>query len=44
MSMNRWNGDLNFITILANVRVIPQAIEQAYAQLKDAIATLQPAA
>jgi ATP adenylyltransferase len=39
----RWNGDINFITILGNVRVIPQAIEQAYAQLKDAIASLQPA-
>src|SRR3954467_13898263 len=32
----RWNGDINFIPILGNVRVIPQAIEQAYAQLKDA--------
>jgi ATP adenylyltransferase len=37
----RWNGDINFITILGNVRIIPQAIEQAYAQLKAAIATLQ---
>ena len=36
----RWNGDINFITILGNVRVIPQAIEQAYAQLKEAIASL----
>jgi ATP adenylyltransferase len=36
----RWNGDINFITILGNVRVIPQAIEQAYAQLKTAIDTL----
>jgi ATP adenylyltransferase len=36
----RWNGDINFITILGNVRVIPQAIEQAYAQLKAAIDSL----
>lgn len=36
----RWNGDINFITILGNVRIIPQAIEQAYAQLKEAVASL----
>jgi ATP adenylyltransferase len=36
----RWNGDINFITILGNVRIIPQAIDQAYAQLKSAIDTL----
>ena len=36
----RWNGDINFITIIGNVRIIPQAIEQAYAQLKSAIAEL----
>ena len=36
----RWNGDINFITILGNVRIIPQAIDQAFAQLKEAIASL----
>jgi ATP adenylyltransferase len=36
----RWSGDINFMTILANVRVIPQAIEQAYAQLKEAVEKL----
>jgi ATP adenylyltransferase len=36
----RWNGDINYITILGNVRVIPQAIEQAYTQLQAAIAQL----
>ena len=36
----RWNGDINFMTILADVRVIPQAIDEAYAQLKTAIASL----
>jgi hypothetical protein len=40
MSTNRWNGDINFITILGNVRIIPQAIHQAYAQLKSAIDSL----
>ncbi len=37
----RWNGDINFMTILANVRVIPQALEEAFAQLKAAMATLK---
>jgi ATP adenylyltransferase len=36
----RWNGDINFITILGNVRIIPQAIDHAYAQLKQAVAAL----
>ena len=36
----RWNGDINFMPILGNVRVIPQAIEQAYEQLKAAVAQL----
>ncbi len=40
----RWNGDINFITILGNVRIIPQAIDQAYAQLKSAIEKLGAAA
>ena len=37
----RWNGDINFMTILGNVRIIPQAIEQAYAELQQAIAAVQ---
>jgi ATP adenylyltransferase len=37
----RWNGDINFITILGNVRIIPQAIDQAYAQLKAAVDSLR---
>jgi ATP adenylyltransferase len=39
----RWNGDINFMTILGNVRVIPQAIEQAYAQLKEAVGKVRSA-
>jgi ATP adenylyltransferase len=37
----RWNGDVNFISIIGNVTIIPQAIEQAYAQLKQAVETLR---
>ena len=40
----RWNGDVNFTTILADVRVIPQAVEEAWKQLKSALTTLQSAA
>ncbi|HUO06786.1 MAG TPA: HIT domain-containing protein [Phycisphaerae bacterium] len=38
----RWNGDINFMTIVGNVRIIPQAIEEAFRQLKTAIAALHP--
>src|SRR3954471_18991848 len=38
----RWNGDINFMTILGNVRIIPQAIDQAYAELRQAIGSLRP--
>ncbi|MCL2647673.1 MAG: HIT domain-containing protein [Phycisphaerales bacterium] len=34
----RWNGDINFISIIGNVRIIPQAIDEAYRQLKEAVA------
>ena len=37
----RWNGDINFISIIGNVRIIPQAVEQAYRQLREAIAKLK---
>jgi ATP adenylyltransferase len=31
----RWNGDTNFMPVIADVRVIPQAIADTYQQLKD---------
>ncbi len=37
----RWNGDINFMTIVGNVRIIPQAIDEAYRQLRDAVTKLQ---
>ena len=33
----RWNGDINFMTIIGNVRIIPQAIEAAFLSLKEAL-------
>lgn len=33
----RWNGDTNFMPVLADVKVIPQAIEESYDELRRAI-------
>ena len=30
----RWNGDVNFMPVIADVRVIPQALEDAWTRLK----------
>jgi ATP adenylyltransferase len=38
----RWNGDINFMSILGNVRIIPQAIEEAHRLLKQAHQQLLP--
>lgn len=37
----RWSGDTNFMPVLADVRVIPQALDQAYEQLMEAFARLE---
>ena len=31
----RWNGDTNFMPVIADLRVIPQAVADTYAQLKE---------
>jgi ATP adenylyltransferase len=31
----RWNGDTNFMPVIADIRVIPQAVADTYAQLKE---------
>ena len=37
----RWNGDVNFMDIVGNVRVIPQALEESYATLRDTLESLK---
>ena len=32
----RWNGDTNFMPVLADVKVIPEALESTYSKLKAA--------
>ena len=31
----RWHGDTNYITVLSDTRVIPQALAETYQKLKD---------
>jgi ATP adenylyltransferase len=38
----RWLGDTNFMPILANATVVPQALKDLAAQLRAAMATNQP--
>lgn len=36
----RWNGDTNFMPVLADVKVIPEHLENTYRQLKQALEAL----
>ena len=36
----RWNGDVNFISVVGQVRVIPQALEEAYLQIMEQLGRL----
>jgi len=31
----RWNGDVNFMPVIGNVKVIPESLEQSYRTLRD---------
>lgn len=37
----RWAGDTNFMSLFAETRVIPQTLEQAYDEIKAALASLE---
>ncbi|MCA1595371.1 MAG: HIT domain-containing protein [Chloroflexi bacterium] len=32
----RWNGDTNFMTVVSDARVLPEALESSYSRLRDA--------
>jgi ATP adenylyltransferase len=37
----RWNGDTNFMPVLADIKVMPEHIDTVYQQLKEALAKVQ---
>lgn len=37
----RWNGDTNFMPVIAEIKVIPEHLDLAYQQLKEAIAAVK---
>ena len=37
----RWNGDTNFMPVIADVKVIPEHLDLVYQQLRQALVTLQ---
>jgi ATP adenylyltransferase len=36
----RWNGDTNYMSVLAETRVLPEMIDQAWTKLREALATI----
>jgi ATP adenylyltransferase len=37
----RWNGDTNFMPVIADTKVIPESLEEAYRELKAAIEEME---
>ncbi len=37
----RWNGDTNFMPVIADIKVMPDYLSNTYRQLKEAIASIQ---
>jgi ATP adenylyltransferase len=33
----RWNGDSNFMPVVANTKVLPEALDRSYARLRRAL-------
>jgi ATP adenylyltransferase len=37
----RWNGDTNFMPVIADIKVMPEHLDNVYRQLKEAIASVK---
>ncbi len=37
----RWNGDTNFMPVLADIKVMPEHLDAVYQQLRDAVAKVK---
>ena len=37
----RWNGDTNFMPVIADIKVMPEHLDNVYMQLKDALKQVQ---
>jgi ATP adenylyltransferase len=37
----RWNGDTNFMPVIADIKVMPEHLDNVYHQLKDALEQIQ---
>ncbi len=37
----RWNGDTNFMPVIADIKVMPEHLDNVYTQLKDALKQVQ---
>jgi ATP adenylyltransferase len=37
----RWNGDTNFMPVIADVKVMPEHLDQVYQELKEALEQVQ---
>ena len=41
-ALPRWNGDTNFMTVLADTRILPETLDVTWSKLRAAIPTVQP--
>ena len=37
----RWNGDTNFMPVIADIKVMPEHLNRVYREMKDALATVK---